>query len=218
MANYKSIETLVKNLANVTEETLAGIIDNEMVDVSTLSDKEKFAVLVFAELAKALATKDHKLVMDCNYAASKFHNHEDEDEDVYKVDYFRLVPLANVNSTLIQFYVTTDPKKGNVRFVLCTSCAKANREQFEALEDDLHFIVKRDKNTGRAKTSQRSNIGYEEVVDIVKNVCAVLANTDALKAAAKKAKDEAKEEAKKAKAAEKKAPETNDADADDSEE
>ena len=213
MANYKKLETLVKNFTETTDEVFENLIDNEMVDVSTLTDKEKFAVLVFAELAKALQTKDHRLELDCNYAASKFHNHEDEAEDEYLVDYYRLVPTANANSTLIQFYVNADPKKERCLFTLCTSCAKANREQFEALEDDLHFTVKRDKKTGRAKTSQRNNIPYDEVVDVVKAVCAVLANTQSTAEQAKAAKAAAKEEAKKAKA-EAKARETADEDTD----
>lgn len=191
MANYKKLETLVKNFTETTDEVYKEIIDNEMVDVSTLTAKDKFAVLVFVELAKALGTKDHKLVLDCNFPASKFHNHEDEADDEYLVDYYRLVSSADANRSLIQFYVNADPNKGNCKFNLCTSCAKANREQFEALEDELHFLVKRDPKTGRAKTSQRNNVGYEEIVDVVKAVCAVLANT---KAEAQKAKAEAKKQ------------------------
>jgi len=212
MANYKKLETLVKNFTETTDEVFENLIDNEMVDVSTLSDKEKFAVLVFAELAKALQTKDHHLELDCNYAASKFHNHDDEAEDEYLVNYFRLVPTANANSTLIQFYVNADPKKERCLITLCTSCAKANREQFEALEDDLRFTVKRDKKTGRAKTSQRSNIPYDEVVDVVKAVCAVLANTQSAVEQAKAEKAAAKEEAKKSKADTKKATEPTETD------
>lgn len=192
MANYKKLETLVKNFAETTDEMYEEIIDNEMVDVSTLSDKKKFAVLVFTELAKALDTKEHKLLLDCNFPASKFHNHADEAEDEYKVDYYRLVSSADANRSLIQVYVNADPKTGTAKFRLCTSCAKANREQFEALEDELHFLIQRDSNTGRAKTSTRDGITYDEIVDVVKAVCAVLANTRAQSAAAKEEKKKAK--------------------------
>lgn len=194
MANYKKLETLVKNFTETTDEVYKEIIDNENVDVSALTAREKFATLVFVELAKALGTKDHKLVLDCNFPASKHLNHKDPGDDEYLVDYYRLVSLADANRSLIQFYVSADPNKGNCSFNLCTSCARANREAFEALEDELHFLVKRDPNTGRAKTSWRNNVGYEEIVDVVKAVCAVLANT---KAEAAKAKAEAKK-AKKA--------------------
>ena len=204
----KNLETLVKEVPTVTEEQLTNIIDCEMVDVTTISDREKLSVLVFAELAKALNSKDRKLVLDCNYAASKFHNHSDEAKDVYLVDYYRLVPTANVNSTLIQFYVSANPHKGTVTFRLCASCAKANREQFVALEDELHFKVQWDKEHTRAKTSQRNNVTYDEIVDVVNSVCAVLASTAvaAEKAKAEKAKAaaEKKAQAKAEKAAKKK--------------
>ena len=206
--SIKSIEKLVKTLPELTEENLTTIIDCENVDVTALSEREKLCVLVFAELAKALDSKDRKLVLDCNYAASKFHNHKDAAADQYLVDYFRLVPTANVNSTLIQFYVRANPAKNTVTFRLCTSCALANRDQFVALEDELHFKVQWDKEHTRAKTSQRNNVTYEELVDVVNSVCAVLASTrvEAEKAKAEKAKAaaEKKAAAKAEKAAKKK--------------
>jgi hypothetical protein len=194
MANYKKLETLVKNFADTTDEMYDSIIDNAMVDVSELSDREKFSVLIFAELARALGTKDMHLELDCNYLASKFHNHEDEADDVYKVDYYRLVPASNANSTLIQFYVKPNIKAGQCLFDLCTSCAKANREQFQAMESELGFTVKYDKKTGRAKTSGRGKIPYDQVVDVVKAVLAVLSNTEAESKSAKAVRKEQKPE------------------------
>lgn len=171
MANFKKLETLIKNFeAMSNDDSLAAIINCENVDVSTLTDAEKLSVLVFAEMAKALETREHYLVLDCNYPQSKMHNSEK-----YLVDYYRLVSRDTKNSSMIQFYVSASPKRGTCKFRLCTSCAKANREQFEALEDDLHFVVQMDKKSGRAKTSERKGINYEELVDVVKAVCAVLA-------------------------------------------
>jgi hypothetical protein len=76
---------------------------------------------------------------------------------------------------MIQFYVSANPKKGSCSFTLCTSCAKANLEQLLALRDDLKFAPLIDKS-GRAKTTTRKGIQYDELVDVVKAVCAVLAN------------------------------------------
>ena len=181
MANIKKLETLVKNFETVSKDTLKATIDNRQIDVDSLTDREKFAVMIFAELKRAFETKDYSLVLDCNYAQSKFHNKTDKQlekgqANIWLVDYFRLISKANKNQSLIQVYVFTDPKKGTCRFTLCTSAAKVNREQFEALKDDLKFTVVIDKN-GKAKTSERSNVGYDEIVTTVKSVCAVLATT-----------------------------------------
>ena len=187
MSSYKKLETLVKNFDNVTDEDLNAIIDNENVDVTMLSPREKFSVMVFVELQKALETKDHTLVLDCNYPQSKFHNKTDKElakgqEPWFRVDYFRLVSKDTRNQSMIQFYPEANVKKGTCNFRLATSCAKCNREQFEALEDELHFVVIRGKD-GNAKHTERRDIPYEEVVSAAKSVCAVLAT--APKSAAK---------------------------------
>ena len=161
----KKLETLAKSLVNAD---FASIINNEDVVVDSLTENEKFAVLIFAELEKALKTKEYFLTLDCNYKQSK--------NEVLKVDYFRLVSNDTQNQSMIQFYCRANAKKATCKFLLCTSCAKANREQFESLENELHFTVKRDKKTNRAKTTQRNDIDYAEIVDVVKAVCAVLAN------------------------------------------
>jgi len=173
----KKLETLVKTLATLDDAALDSIVRCEDVDVSTLTENERFSVLIFAELEKALKTTDAFLTLDANYAQSKFHQTEQ-----YRVDYYRLVSNDTKNATMIQFYVHANAKAGTCKFRLCTSCARVNREQFEALEKELHFIVKRDTKTHRAKTTERKNIGYDELPTVVKSVCAVLANTRAQRA------------------------------------
>ena len=200
----KNLETIFAEAKEITNETIANIINNEAIDETSLTEREKVSVLVYAELAKALDTKDRKLVLDCNYAASKFHNHKDESQDQWLVDYYRLVPTANVNSTLIQFYVSIKFTNSAVTFGLCTSCAKMNRDQFEALQDELHFTTKWDKEHTRAKTSTRVGVSYDEIVDVVKAVCAVLASTKVEAEKAKANKEKAKAEQAKAKRAAKK--------------
>lgn len=166
----KKLETLKTNLETVTEETLAAIINNNDVKPSDLTPAEKLSVLMYEEFAKALKTKEHQLLLDCNYADSK-----NVQNTVLRVDYYRLA----AHGSMIQIYV----KKNS--FAVCTSASKANREQFAAL-DDLQFVTKYDKKTGRAKTTQRNGIPYEELVPVVKAVIAVLGNT----ATAKKTTEE----------------------------
>lgn len=171
----KKLETLKTALEAVTDETLAAIIDNPDVIIKTLTPAQKLSVLMYAEFAKALKTKEHQLLLDCNYADSK-----NVQNGILLVDYYRLA----IHGAMIQVYV----KKNS--FAICTSASKANREQFEALENDLHFTIKYDKKTGRAKTTQRNGLTYDELVPTIKAVIAVLENT----ATAKKTETDKKTE------------------------
>ena len=158
----KKLDTLKKMLDTVSTDELNAIINNNNVDVDSLTQFEKLSVLMYAELAKALKTKEHTLLLDCNFADSK-----NVKNDVLLVDYYRLA----INNTMIQIYVKRNS------FAVCTSASKANREQFAQLENDLHFVTKYDKKTNRAKTTQRNNISYDDLVSVVKSVIAVLENT-----------------------------------------
>ena len=78
----KKLATLKKTLeAENINETLTNIINNENVDVETLSEREKFSTLIYSELAKELNNRTNELLLDANYKQSKFHNSEQ-----YKVD------------------------------------------------------------------------------------------------------------------------------------
>lgn len=166
----KKIETIKKSVETITSEELAAIINNNDVILTSLSKNEKMYVLMFAELEKALRTKEHKLLLDCNYQNSK--------NSGLRVDYYRLA----VNNSMIQIYA-----KSNGTFAVCTSASKANREQFATLENELHFITKYDVKTNRAKTTQRTGIPYDDVVSVVKSVISVLENTATQKAEQPKA-------------------------------
>lgn len=152
----KKLETLKKELENITNEKLAEIIQNENVIVDSLNDFEKLSVLMFNEIAKAINTKDYRIVLDCNYANSK--------NDDLKVDYYRLA----VANCMIQVYV----RKNSFR--ICTSANATNREKFATLESELHFKTKYDSKTKRAKTTERLNISYEDIVNVIKQVIAIL--------------------------------------------
>lgn len=199
MANYKKLENLMKDFETVTDEILSEIVNCPDIDVTTLSDREKFACLVFQQMSRALETKSHKLMLDCNYPKSNMHNKSDKQlqkgqEPQWLVDYYRLVSKEGSQKSLIQIYVKTNPAKGTCLFDLCTSCAKGNLEQFESLRDELHFEPVGKKGGEGAKTTRRLNVSYEELVDVVKAVVAVLANTEKARAEAKKAKAEEADE------------------------
>lgn len=158
----KKLETLQKALESISNEELASIINNEEVDIDTLTSFDKLSVLMFAELSKAINSKKHTLVLDCNYADSK-----NTQNSIFLVDYYRLA----VANSMIQIYAKRNS------FSICTSASKANREQFKTLESELHFITKYDSKTQRAKTTQRTNISYDDIVGVVKQVIAVLEST-----------------------------------------
>lgn len=162
----KKYETLKKTLETMNEnernETLKSIINNNDIIVESLTTAEQMSVLMFAEIEKALRTKEHQLVLDCNYANSKFAQNS-----ILKVDYYRLA-IAN---SMIQIYV----RKNSFR--ICTSASKANREKFSQLENELQFKTKYDSKTKRAKTTERLNISYDDIVNVTKQVIAILEST-----------------------------------------
>jgi hypothetical protein len=158
----KKLETLRKELESVELDRLAEIINNDSVELDSLTDSEKLSVLMFNEISKAVNNKSYKLLLDCNFADSK-----NVQNDVLLVDYYRLA----VNNSMIQIYV----KKNH--FNICTSASKANREHFKTLENELQFVTRYDSKTNRAKTTQRNNISYDDIVSVIKSVIAVLEST-----------------------------------------
>ena len=191
MANYKKLENLVKDFETLTDDILNEIVNCPDVDVSTLTDREKFSCLVFQQMSRALETKNHKLVLDCNYPQSNMHNKSDKQlekgqSQQWLVDYYRLISKEGKHKSLIQIYVAANPKNGTCKFRLCTSCAKDNLAQFISLRDELHFEPFGKKKDGGAKTTQRNNVDYSELVDVCKAVTAILANTEKARAEAKK--------------------------------
>lgn len=195
MANYKKLETLVNDYATLTDELLEEIVNCADVDVSTLSDKEKFSCLIFQQMSRALENKSYRLVLDCNYPQSNMH-HKSEKQlakgqtPVWLVDYYRLVSKEGKQKSLAQIYVSANPKKGTCNFTICTSSAKDNLAQFEALRDELHFEPIPKKGGNGSKTSRRVNVGYDELVAVCKAVTAILATTEKARAEAKSRKDE----------------------------
>jgi chromatin remodeling complex protein RSC6 len=91
---------------------------------------------------------------------------------------------------MIQIYY-----KSNNTFAVCTSASRANREHFATLENELHFVTKYDTKTQRAKTTQRTAIAYDDIVDVVKSVIAVLESTAKAKQSDTESDTEAKAEA-----------------------
>ena len=169
----KKLENIKKTLsAENINSVLADIINNDNVDVETLTEREKFSTLIYAELAKALNNKSNELLLDANYKQSKFHNTEQ-----YKVDYYRYISKDTTNDTMIQLYVSANASTAKCKFRICFSCAKTVREQQKALEEN-NFKVLYNNKTKRAKTTQRNNIDYTEIVSVIKTVCAILANAN----------------------------------------
>lgn len=158
----KKLDTIKKMLDSVTADELNAIIQNGDVEIDSLTEFEKLSVLMYNEIAKAVNNKSYTLLLDCNFADSK-----NVQNNILLVDYYRLA----VNNSMIQVYVKRNS------FAICTSASKANREQFKTLENDLHFVTKYDKKTQRAKTTQRNNISYDEIVSVIKQVIAVLETT-----------------------------------------
>jgi hypothetical protein len=199
----KKLETLVKDFESLTDDVLNEIVDCPDVDVTTLTDKEKFSCLIYNEMRKSLTNKSHELLLDCNYPQSNMHNKSPKQlakgqEPQWLVDYYRLVSTDGKQKSLIQIYVAANPKAGTCRFNLCTSCAKDNLAQFIALRDELHFEPLPKKGGEGSKTTRRMGVTYDELVAVCKSVAAILDATAKQAEEAKKEKAKA-EKTKKAK-------------------
>ena len=169
----KKLDTKKKTLeAENINDILTDIIQCENVNVEALTEREKFATLIYSELAKALNNKTNQLLLDCNYSQSKNHI-----SNQYLVTYFRYISKDTSNDTMIQLYSHANVKKATCNFKVCFSCAKTVREQQKALEENK-FEVLYNSKTKRAKTTQRLNIDYTEIVSVIKTICAILTNAN----------------------------------------
>lgn len=194
----KERKALVEELATMETGVIDAIIgNNPNAAEESLTTKEKFAVLVFREQAEAINGEGRTLVLDANYAKSKFHNKTDKELakgqcNQWLVDYYRLID--GEGNSLIQVYTHLNPKTGDVAFDLCTSCAAVNRMQFE-MEEELGFEIQR-RPDGTARTSRKNGVGYGDLPEVLLKTMAVLAEGDRQRAQAKADKQKAKDEAK----------------------
>lgn len=174
----KKLETILKAVENadavellrnhLTLDEAIEYFESDDIIKEEIKRKQLLSMLVFDELKKALDKKDKfTLKLDANIEFSKMHNN-----CKYLVDYYSL--LDSDNKRVVQIYVTTT--KDNVFFRLCTSCRSDVRNTFEDNMTALQFEIMRDKKTNRAKTTQRCNVSYNEIVDVIKSVIAVLNN------------------------------------------
>lgn len=174
----KQLETLLKEVEKmqlqeirefITLESAREYYTEDSVLEKEVTDNKKLAILVYRELKKAISKKDITVELDCNYEKSKMHLSEK-----YLFDYCSV--LNSSRDRAVQIYITANVKKKEVYFRLCTSCKKVTREQFEMLEKQLLFTVKRDKKTNRAKTTERKKVSYDDIVNVVNTVLALLNN------------------------------------------
>ena len=184
----KKVTELVKELTNENiNDTLKSIIANDDIILKSLTEREKFAVLLFRELKKAIDNDKFEIVLDCNYARSKF--------SVSKVDYYRVIDKITKTSH-IQVYTRLNVAANQANFRLCTSCKEVYIEQLQS----LGFVVKRDKKTNRAKTSEKLNISYDNIVKTIHDVLSVFTSSQSAETSAKSAETSAKTSAKNTKA------------------
>ena len=191
----ENLKNLMESFETLTEEKIDKIVGNENVDASTLPDSEKLSVLVFSELEKALHTEDRKLILDCNYQKSKFHNRTPKQiarglENEYLVNYFRLV---SADKAIPMLHIW--PKHLNTAKCTCTFEVHITSEVSSILaerEEEFNFTIKR-RPDGTIRDVYRSGVQYDELVGLVNSLCALLTANAKAKAAKKEEKEKAKE-------------------------
>ena len=170
----KNMNTLLKEVETMTEDTLYSVIEDNHVDFDKLTRKEKQSFLALREIGKAIDSKKYKLVFDCDFETSKFHDEKKvaDGSAQFLVDYACIVSKTDVNTRLLQIYTTSTTN--TTYFRICTTCKEAlrNSEVF----DSIGFTTRYDTKTKRAKTTQRTNIQYDEIVNTIKSVLSILEN------------------------------------------
>lgn len=211
----KNLEILKNEFDLATDATFQEILgDNEHIDVTTLTNNEKWCMIVYRELAEALKGKNRELVLDANYERSRMHNKTEAQLakgqcNQWLVDYFRVV--SDDRKSLMGVY-TKDVRydKGTIAFAVSTSSKELTRNQIAAMEDDLHFIIEYKKD-GTPKAPHKERISYEGLPEVVQTICAILESTEAelqrRRDEKKTAKKKAEPEVAEAPAAEEKEPE-----------
>lgn len=166
----KTMNTLIKEVETMNADTLYSVIDDNHVDFDKLTRKEKQSFLALREIKKSVDGKKYSLVYDCDFETSKFHNKKDASENQYLIDYACVIANADANTRILQIYATSIGD--TTYFRICTTCKKALRDA-QTLEN-IGYTTRYDKKTKRAKTSQKTNIVYNDIVKVIKETLAVL--------------------------------------------
>lgn len=170
----KNMNTILKNVENMTEDTLYSVIEDTHVNFEELTRKEKQSFLTLCEVKKAIENSKYQLVFDCDFETSKFHDEKKQKDGSaqYLVDYACIVSKTDVNTRLLQIYTTST--NNTTYFRICTTCKEALRNS--DVFDNIGFTTRYDAKTKRAKTTQRTNIQYDEIVNTIKSVLSILEN------------------------------------------
>lgn len=135
---------------NVEISTLESIVNNDNVNCELLSDIEKFAVLLYDELSKALRKrKDCEFVMQCNN--KKARNRENAIVTQY---------MLYAYSYCIQVYC-----KKNVCSVVC-SRSNAFKQTLNEQYSDLQF------DTSKSE-AYKNSVAYDELYSVLVSLLAV---------------------------------------------
>lgn len=164
----KKLETLRKEIETITTEELDNIVACENIDCETLTDKQKLAVLIFNEYAKAINNKTVTCVLDCNYTNSKLHDKED-----YKVDYFRITDEHNDSLARCYIHINKETVTTDIRF----SAKKAVLACATSLEKYADFEIFKYKETQKVRNVRKQAVNYDDFVATAKLALALLSDS-----------------------------------------
>lgn len=170
----KQMNTIVKEVDKMTEDTLYSVIEDTHVDFEKLTRKQKQSFLALNEIRKAIVNSKYDFFFDCDFENSDFHNAKKiaNGEDKYLVDYACIVSRQNTGKRLLQIYATSFDNY--THFKVCTTCEEAFR--LSNVFETIGYKTLTNTKTGRAKTTQRTAIPYTDIVESIKSVLTILEN------------------------------------------
>lgn len=159
----KKLETIIKSLETVNNDTLKNIVNNANINIEALTKRDKLAILIINEIAKAVDSATRLVVFDCNYKYSK-----NVQKKNYLVDYASVICSDDETKRAIQIYFKSNSKLDTAYFDFCTSCKKTCKENLLALATDEMKVTSNDK------TTVFKHVTYENADKVIKQIIAII--------------------------------------------
>ena len=122
----KKIETLKKDAQS--NDVICAILNNSDIIIDTLTDNERLKIVVYNEIKKAIDSKTHKAVLQCNYSCTAH-------KDAHSFDLIRFVEREKEQCALCNIYIAI--KKDAIQCTITVSAHKAYQDALKAHEYDV---------------------------------------------------------------------------------
>ena len=122
----KKIEAMKKDAQS--NDVISAILNNSDIIIDALTDAERLKIVVYSEIKKAIDSKTHKAVLQCNYSCTTH-------KDAHSFDLIRFVECEKEQCALCNIYIAI--KKDVIQCTITVSAHKAYQDALKAHEYDV---------------------------------------------------------------------------------